>query len=181
MFPGAGRGNPWNPARFLFDISLNRRPGWDILAAMNPKQRKTLETIFAKPISKTMPFREIESLMRYKGYRAKVEYSAEDNCLVGHVVDIHDIISFEGQSIQEAEKDFHNAIDQYVEDCRESGKEPDKPNGGKVTLYLPTTAYQTVSREAETSGRSINDLIVAAVEKAYTSAETGKMKTKTRS
>lgn len=98
-----------------------------------------------------------------------MEYSAEDNCLVGRVLNIHDIISFEGQSIKEAEKDFHNAIDQYVEDCWETGKEPDKPNGGKVTLHLPASAYQTVSLEAESSGKSISDLIVAAVEKTYTS------------
>lgn len=118
------------------------------------------------------------NIMRYKGYRAKVEYSAEDSCLVGRVLDIHDIISFEGQSIQEAEMDFHNAIDQYVEDCRESGKEPDKPNGGKVILHLPATAYRTVSLEAETSGRSVSDLIVAAVEKTYAPAAKEKAKTK---
>lgn len=120
------------------------------------------------------------NIMRYKGYRAKVEYSAEDSCLVGRVLDIHDIISFEGQSIKEAKEDFHNAIDQYVEDCQETGKEPDKPNGGKIILHLPATAYQTVSLEAETSGRSIGELIVAALEKTYAPVAKGKSVTKGR-
>ncbi len=38
---------------------------------MNKRHRKTLEAIFAKPVSATLPFRDVESLMRALGFAVK--------------------------------------------------------------------------------------------------------------
>jgi predicted HicB family RNase H-like nuclease len=39
--------------------------------------------------------------MRYRGYAARIEYSDEDECLVGHIAGIRDIVSFHGDSVAE--------------------------------------------------------------------------------
>ena len=39
--------------------------------------------------------------MRYKGYSARVEYSDEDECFVGRVAGLRDIITFHGESVDE--------------------------------------------------------------------------------
>lgn len=38
---------------------------------MNKKHRKTLEAIFTKPVSGTLPFRDVESFMRAAGFEVK--------------------------------------------------------------------------------------------------------------
>jgi hypothetical protein len=38
---------------------------------MNKKHKKTLEAIFSKPAPNTLPFRNVESLMRFLGFMVK--------------------------------------------------------------------------------------------------------------
>ena len=38
------------------------------------------------------------------------------------------IISYEGNSIDELKDDFQNGIDDYLENCRINGEEPEKEN-----------------------------------------------------
>ena len=42
--------------------------------------------------------------MTYKGFAARVEYSEEDGCFVGHIVGIRDVIGFHGESVAELRK-----------------------------------------------------------------------------
>ena len=45
--------------------------------------------------------------LEYKGYKGSVEYSREDNCLVGKVQGMgKDLIAYEGQTLDEIRQDF---------------------------------------------------------------------------
>ena len=44
--------------------------------------------------------------MMHKGFAARVEYSEEDGCFVGHVAGIRDVIGFHGESIAKLRKVF---------------------------------------------------------------------------
>lgn len=57
--------------------------------------------------------------MEYKGYIAKVEFSIEDNCFHGKIVGIADLVTFEADSEDEIEKEFHAAVDSYLIFCAE--------------------------------------------------------------
>lgn len=57
--------------------------------------------------------------MEYKGYIAKVEFSIEDNCFHGRIVGIADLVTFEADSTDEIEKEFHAAVDSYLVFCSE--------------------------------------------------------------
>jgi len=39
--------------------------------------------------------------MTYRGYAARIEYSDEDQCLIGHVAGINDVVGFHGESVAE--------------------------------------------------------------------------------
>jgi len=39
--------------------------------------------------------------MTYKGYAAKIEYSDDDDCFVGHIAGIKDVIGFHADSVKE--------------------------------------------------------------------------------
>lgn len=61
--------------------------------------------------------------MTYKGYSARIEYSDEDECFVGRVVGVRDIISFHGDTEVEVRQAFGEAIDFYLQTCAEKGRE----------------------------------------------------------
>ncbi len=51
--------------------------------------------------------------MSYKGYTARIEYSAEDQCFVGHIAGIIDIVGFHGDSVNELHQSFEEAVNNY--------------------------------------------------------------------
>lgn len=53
--------------------------------------------------------------VEYKGYKARVEWSEEDQLYVGEVIGIKDIVSFHAKKKQDIEKKFHMSIDNYCD------------------------------------------------------------------
>jgi predicted HicB family RNase H-like nuclease len=66
--------------------------------------------------------------MKYKEYRAIVDFDEEDCLFVGRVMNTRDVIAFDGLAADELEQSFHIAIDEYLKDCQALGKTPDKPS-----------------------------------------------------
>lgn len=55
---------------------------------------------------------------QYKGYVGSVEFSEEDGIFYGKVLGIRSLISYEGESVTNLLADFHDAVDDYLENCR---------------------------------------------------------------
>jgi predicted HicB family RNase H-like nuclease len=51
---------------------------------------------------------------KYKEYYASIEYSDEDDCFIGHIANITDIIGFHGDSILELKQAFKESVDDYI-------------------------------------------------------------------
>ena len=68
----------------------------------------------------------MENIIEYKGYYAKVEFDAESETFRGKIERINDYIDFKAEEPSGIEKEFHMAVDDYLEFCREAGKEPEK-------------------------------------------------------
>ena len=66
----------------------------------------------------------------YMGYSARIEYSEEDECFVGHLAGIRDIVGFDGASLAEATTKFHEAVDDYLAACEKLGQAPNVPMPG---------------------------------------------------
>lgn len=103
-------------------------------------------------------------MLKYKGYTGSVEYSDEDKCLFGKIQGLHGtLISYEGTTIEEITKDFHGAVDDYLESCKERGVEPAKPYSGKLVLRMSSELHSQVAAAAFAVGTTINDFINQAV------------------
>lgn len=62
-------------------------------------------------------------LLKLKGYTGSVDYSEENNCLYGKVLGMSkDMITYEGQDVNELRKDFEGAIDDYLIVCKAKDK-----------------------------------------------------------
>jgi predicted HicB family RNase H-like nuclease len=105
----------------------------------------------------------MNNTMIYKGYTAIVGFSAEDDCLVGHLAGINDVIGFHADSVEEIRKVFHETVDDYLAACAKIGREPNKPYSGKVTLRLPPELHAQLAVQAEASGSSLNNWLVSAL------------------
>lgn len=102
--------------------------------------------------------------LKYKGYTGSVEYSDDDKCLFGKVQGLHgSLISYEGTTIEEITNDFHEAIDDYLESCKERGIEPAKPYSGKLVLRMSSELHGQVAAAAFATGTTINDFINKAI------------------
>lgn len=107
------------------------------------------------------------SLMQYKGYTAKIEYSEDDKEFVGRVLGTRDVIGFHGKSVADLEKDFAETVDFYLDTCKKRGKKPDRSYSGKMNLRMPPEKHRVLAHQAEATGRSINEMILAALDMAY--------------
>lgn len=94
--------------------------------------------------------------MHYKGYAAKIEYSDEDGCFIGHIAGIRDVVGFHGDSVEEMRAAFHEAVEDYLDTCEKIGRAPQKLYSGKVMLRIEPALHAKVAMRAEASGKSLN-------------------------
>ena len=103
----------------------------------------------------------MNNTITYKGYTAIVGFSADDECLVGHIAGINDVIGFHADSAEEIRKVFHETVDDYLATCAKLGREPNKPYSGKITLRLPPELHAQLAVQAEANGSSLNNWLVS--------------------
>lgn len=102
----------------------------------------------------------------YLGYWVEIEYSAEDHTLFGKVLDIADCIIFEIEKPEEAEKKFHEVIDDYLEMCKTIGKDPCKPYSGSLNIRIDSSLHKNAAQEARKQNITLNRFIATAIEQA---------------
>lgn len=103
-------------------------------------------------------------MMTYKGYIGAVEYDDDAGIFAGMVINTRDVITFQGESVFELKKAFHDSVDDYLEWCREDGIEPEKPYSGKLNLRLTPELHKRAAIQAKTKGISLNRYIEMALE-----------------
>ena len=60
----------------------------------------------------------MNDILEYKGYYADIHFSANDEVFFGKLIGISDLVSFEGNSVNELKEAFIEAVEDYLETCR---------------------------------------------------------------
>ncbi|NOX47615.1 MAG: type II toxin-antitoxin system HicB family antitoxin [Chlorobi bacterium] len=94
--------------------------------------------------------------MKYKGYTGKVVYDDDAKLFHGEVLDLKDVITFQGKSVEELEQAFRDSIDDYIEFCEERKEKPDKPFSGKFVVNISPSVHHQLYLKAIQSGKSLN-------------------------
>lgn len=68
----------------------------------------------------------MNSTLTYRGYSATVEYDEGSSLFCGSVADMRDGIYFEVGSLEDAERAFHGAADDYLAFCGVKDKIPER-------------------------------------------------------
>ena len=95
-------------------------------------------------------------MMEYKGYFAKVEFDDSADTFHGEVINLRDVITFEGETVKELRKAFVDSVEDYLEFCRERGENPEKPYSGKFIVRLAPELHKLIATRALKNGKSIN-------------------------
>jgi predicted HicB family RNase H-like nuclease len=101
--------------------------------------------------------------MTYKGYTAALEIDEEAGELFGRVQGTRHIITFQGATVEEARRSFEETIDAYLESCRESGEEPDRPFSGRFVVRISPALHRELARVADRRQSSLNDVASEAL------------------
>ena len=109
-------------------------------------------------------------MMEYKGYFAKVDFDADANVLHGEVINLRDVITFEGESVNELKTAFMDSVDDYLAFCAERGEEPEKPYSGKFVVRVEPELHKNITLEARKTGKSLNVWVKDALSKALNDA-----------
>lgn len=104
--------------------------------------------------------------MTHRGYAARIEYSEDDGCFVGHIAGIQDRVGFHGDSVADLRSAFAEAVDDYLETCARVGRAPQKPYSGNLMLRIPPEIHAALATAAEVSGKSINQWASEVLERA---------------
>lgn len=106
----------------------------------------------------------MKNVLEYKGYHTKIEFDSEALVLRGKIEGIKDLVNFESTDISNVEEEFHAAVDEYLEFCKEVGKEPDKEYKGTFNIRISPELHKKLVVVAMRNGETLN----AIVEKALT-------------
>ena len=101
--------------------------------------------------------------LRYKGYMASVGFSAEDEVFHGKVIGINDLVTFEGRSVSELKKAFKEAIEDYLETCRELKKQPEKTYKGSFNVRVPVYLHRKAALLASQKKITLNEFMKVAI------------------
>jgi predicted HicB family RNase H-like nuclease len=103
--------------------------------------------------------------MEYKGYSAKVVFDEDANVFHGEVINLRDVVTFEGETVDELRQAFQDSVDDYLEFCAERGEEPEKPYSGKFVVRVEPELHMRLAIEARKRGVSINALVGESLSK----------------
>lgn len=106
------------------------------------------------------------SVMHYKTYEAVVEFDEEAEIFHGEVVNLRDVITFQGASAAELKQAFADSVEDYLAFCAERGEEPEKPFSGQFVVRAEPGQHKAFSSAAKREGVSLNKWVTTTLERA---------------
>jgi predicted HicB family RNase H-like nuclease len=104
-------------------------------------------------------------MMEYKGYVGRVEYDDEAEIFHGEVINTRDVITFQGTTVAELKKAFHDSVEDYLAFCSERGEEPEKPFSGQFVTRVSPDLHRRINLAAMLAGKSLNAWVTEQLER----------------
>ncbi len=105
----------------------------------------------------------MNNTLEYKGYCTRIEFDADAMLLHGKIEGIDDLVTFESEDSSRIEAEFHAAVDDYLDFCKEVGKEPEKEYRGLFNVRIRPDLHKRIAAEAVKKNISMNALVEQAI------------------
>jgi predicted HicB family RNase H-like nuclease len=104
--------------------------------------------------------------MSYKGYEGLIAYDEEAGLFHGEVINLRDVITFQGTSVDELKQALIDSVDDYLAFCAERGEESEKPYSGQFVVRVEPPLHRAVVMAAKREGVSLNKWVADKLERA---------------
>ena len=98
--------------------------------------------------------------------RAPMFYNDDDKVFYGKLEFIRALVSYEGTDIVSLRKAFEEAVDDYLEFCKEQGRQPEKPFKGTFNIRLDPDLHKRLVTNAMNEGKTLNAFVKDVLQKA---------------
>jgi predicted HicB family RNase H-like nuclease len=85
--------------------------------------------------------------------------------LYGEVINVRDVITFEGTTVEEVQQAFRESVDDYLEFCAQRGESPEKPFSGKFVVRLPAELHRKAYIQAKLKDQSLNRWVAEVLQR----------------
>lgn len=106
----------------------------------------------------------MHNTMKYKTYVGSVEFSEAKECFFGNVLGIRKDISYEGEDVRSLIRNFHEAVDDYLADCSETGTEPEKAYKGTFNVRVSENLHREAALYGLNNNMSLNSVVENALQ-----------------
>ncbi|MDD2716279.1 MAG: type II toxin-antitoxin system HicB family antitoxin [Candidatus Wallbacteria bacterium] len=107
----------------------------------------------------------MKDVLTYDGYIGSVHFSTDDRIFYGKLEGIEDLITFEGETVEQLVRAFQDAVDDYLVLCKQTGKDPQKPCKGSLNIRIKPETHRKAAEKAAILGISLNQLIQKALDR----------------
>ena len=105
----------------------------------------------------------MKDTLKYKNYISSVHFNAEDEVFYGKIEGIEDSLTLEGETVKALKKACEEAVNDYIEICKENGKEPNKSYKGSFNVRIKTELHKKAAYRSIELGMSLNQLVEKAI------------------
>lgn len=105
-------------------------------------------------------------MMEHKGYIGKVEFDDESGVFHGEVINLRDVVTFEGKTVSELRKAFHGSVDDYLAFCAERNEPPEKSHSGRFVVRVDPSLHKMIAAHAKVENKSLNAWVHEVLENA---------------
>lgn len=115
----------------------------------------------------------MKETFKYKGFEGSMEFSQEDEYLVGEVLFVRSKIIYIGETYQELKTAFQEAVDAYLQHCKDKGVSPEKPFSGTFNVRVGNHLHEMAIKAAYHNNISLNEIVVRALEEFLEAGHSG--------
>ena len=108
-------------------------------------------------------------MLKHNDFFGSVEYSADDDCFFGKIIGTTDLVTFEGDSVENLKIAFKEAVEDYLILCSEVGKEPQKTYKGSFNIRISPDLHKEAAMLANRKGISLNAFVEKTIYDAVNS------------
>lgn len=107
-----------------------------------------------------------KDILEYKGFIGSVHFSADNDTFFGKIEEIDDLVTFEASTVKSLHKAFEDAVDDYLELCKQANKEPMRSVKGSFNVRIPPELHRKVIRLSKQQNLNLNQFVLKAIEQA---------------
>lgn len=101
----------------------------------------------------------MKDILNYKGFIGSVHFSSTDKVFFGKVEGVNDLITFEGESVDELVSSFQYVVDEHIKDCASENIDVEKSYKGSFNVRLNPELHRRIAISAKMRGESINKFV----------------------